>query len=498
MAQVPIYSPIEEQRLMATLWSPELADDPEAFVLFAFPWGKENTPLKNFKGPRQWQREILRDIREHIATNKQKIEMDALRDAVSSGRGIGKSALVAWLILWMLTTRIGSSVVVSANSEAQLRSVTWGELSKWAAMIINSHWWEISATKLVPAVWISELVERDLKKGTRYWAAEGKLWSEENPDSYAGVHNHDGMMLIFDESSGIPDKIWEVGAGFFTENTLHRYWFAFSNPRRNEGYFYECFNTKRNFWRTRNIDARKVEDTDKAIYQQIIDEYGADSRQAKVEIYGEFPSQGDDQFIDAGLVDEAMDRKPTYDPTAPIMLGVDVARFGSDKTVIAVRQGRDIIALHKHTGLDTMAVVGRVIEAITKYKPILTAIDEGGLGAGVLDRLLEQQYKVRGINFGTKADSATYGNKRAEMWGLMREWLKGAVLPKDRELRADMIGPTYKLNSMGAIMLERKEDMKRRGAASPDSADAIAITFAYPVAWGTSTKRIKYPNMGVI
>jgi hypothetical protein len=154
--------------------------------------------------------------------------------------------------------------------------------------------------------------------------------------------------------------------------------------------------------------------------------------------------------------------------------------------------------LKKYTGIDTMATVGYVIKAITDNKPILTIIDEGGLGAGVLDRLLEQQYKVRGINFGSKADSATYGNKRAEMWGEMRDWLKGAYIPNDRELRADLIGPTYKLNSMGQIMLERKEDMKRRGAASPDSADAIAVTFAFPVSWGTQSKKIAYPQMGII
>ena len=498
MAQTQLYSAKEEQRLMTELWSPDIADDPEAFVMFAFPWGKQGTPLAKFAGPRKWQREILIDIRKHLQTNNGKGDMDCLRSAVSSGRGIGKSALVAWLILWMLTTRIGSSVIVSANSESQLRSVTWGELSKWTAMIINAHWWEISATKLVPATWVTTLVERDLKKGTRYWAAEGKLWSEENPDSYAGPHNHDGMMLIFDEASGIVSTIWDVGAGYFTENILDRYWFAFSNPRRNEGYFYECFNSKRNFWNTRTIDARTVEGTDRNVYEQIIAEHGADSRQAKVEVYGEFPSQGDDQFIDSGLVDDAMRRTPMNDKDAPIVVGVDVARFGSDKTVICVRKGRDIVTLIRSAGLDTMQVVGKVIEVMGKYKPILTIIDEGGLGAGVLDRLLEQQYKVRGVNFGSKADSATYGNKRAEMWGLMREWLKTAILPKDRELRSDLIGPTYKLNSMGAIMLERKEDMKRRGAASPDSADAIAITFAYPVAWGMSNKAIKYPEMGII
>ena len=229
--QLPIYKSEEEQKLMVELWSPTISDDPEAFVLFAFPWGQKNTPLANFTGPRKWQREVLRDITTHIKKQKGLVDYDTIRMAVSSGRGIGKSALVSWLILWMLITRIGGSVVVSANSENQLCSVTWAELTKWAAMLINSHWWEISATKLVPAQWLTELVERDLKKGTRYWACEGKLWSAENPDSYAGVHNQDGMMLIFDESSGIPNPIWEVGAGFFTENTPDRYWFAFSDRK---------------------------------------------------------------------------------------------------------------------------------------------------------------------------------------------------------------------------------------------------------------------------
>lgn len=497
MAQQPIYSAKDEEKLMATLWARDIADDPEAFVLYCFPWGKKNTPLEHFSGPRKWQREILRDIKKFIHGNRG--AEDALREAVSSGRGIGKSALVSWLILWMLTTRIGSSVTVSANSESQLRSITWAELTKWQAMIINSHWWEISATKLVPAVWLSQLVERDLKKGTRYWAAEGKLWSEENPDGYAGIHNHDGMMLLFDEASGIPNTIWDVGAGYFTEPIPDRYWFAFSNPRRNEGYFYETFNSKRNFWHTRIVDARTVEGTDKKIYQGIIEENGPDSRQAKVEVYGEFPSQGDEQFIDAGLVDAAMSRKPANDARAPIVVGVDVARFGADKSVIAVRQGRDLIALRKFQGIDGMELVGHVIKALEQYKPLLAIVDEGGMGGPVLDRLLEQNYKVRGINFGAKADEPTvYGNKRAEMWGNMRDWLKTASLPNDRELRADLIGPKHKPNSMGAIMLEKKEDMRRRGAASPDSADAIAISFAFPVSWGVVSRKINYPQLGVI
>ena len=309
--QKPIYSPEDEQLLMSRLWSPAIKDDPEAFVLFAFPWSTAGTPLEHHHGPRKWQRDVLREIKQHIQKNKNVTEFDVLRMAVSSGRGIGKSALVSWIVLWMITTRIGSSVIVSANSEAQLRSITWAEITKWLAMMINSHWWEISATRITPAKWITELVERDLRKGTRYWGAEGRLWSEENPDSYAGLHNSDGVLLIFDEASGIPDAIWDVAQGFFTENTPHRFWAAFSNPRRNTGYFFECFHAKRDFWHTRQVDARTVEDTDKQVYRQIIEEYGEDSSQARVEVYGEFPSSGDDQFISPSHVADAAAR-PRY------------------------------------------------------------------------------------------------------------------------------------------------------------------------------------------
>lgn len=468
---------------MSRLWSPTIKDDPLAFVLLTYPWGEPGTPLEHFKGPRKWQRDVLGTLRDHIKDNQGKVDYDTFRKAVASGRGIGKSALVSWLVHWMLSTRIGSTTIVSANSEAQLRSVTWAEITKWLAMALNSHWFEIAATRIMPAKWITELVERDLKKGTRYWAVEGRLWSEENPDAYAGVHNWDGVMLIFDEASGIPDSIWSVSDGFFTENTPHRFHVAFSNPRRNTGYFYETFNSKRSFWRTSNIDARDVEGTDKNLYQRIIDEYGADSYQANVEVYGQFPSEGDDQFIPVNLVDDAMKRPKHKDETAPITIGVDPARFGSDATVIAVRQGRDLIDIKRLRGADTMEVVGHVIEAIEEYKPALTVVDEGGLGAGVVDRLKEQRYKVRGVNFGNKAQKQLmYGNKRAEMWGAMRDWLKTASVPNDRFLKSDLIGPKTKPDSKGTLFLESKKDMKARGLASPDAADAIAVTFAFPVA----------------
>ena len=175
--QTTIYKPEDEQRLMSILWNTTLRDNPLAFVKYLFPWGVKDTPLEHFSGPRKWPREVLKDITDHIAENNQlknnsstgavsnqEIMYKVLQEAISSGRGIGKSALVSWLTIWMLSTRIGSTTIISANSENQLRSITWAEITKWLAMALNSHWFEVSATRVAPAKWLTELVEQDLKK----------------------------------------------------------------------------------------------------------------------------------------------------------------------------------------------------------------------------------------------------------------------------------------------------------------------------------------------
>jgi len=178
-----------------------------------------------------------------------------------------------------------------------------------------------------------------------------------------------------------------------------------------------------------------------------------------------------------------MKRDKYKDSSAPIIVGVDPARFGSDSTVIAIRQGRDIIAIKRFKGDDTMTVVGHVIECIEEYAPAMVVVDEGGVGGGVVDRLKEQRYKIRGVNFGSKSKNPMmYGNKRAEMWGEMRNWLKTASIPSDRVLKTDLISPIMKPDSKGTIFLESKKDMRARGLASPDAADAICVTFAFPVA----------------
>lgn len=483
----PLYDAKDEQRLMTELWDPQLADDPLAFVMFCFPWGQAGTPLERHTGPRGWQREQLEDIRNHIRQQKWNLSqgkpLEMYREADVSGRGIGKSADVSFLTWWMQTTRIGSTVILTSNTEQQLKSRTWAELGKWHTLAINAHWFDRSATALRPAPWFEEAVKRDLKIDTGYYYAQAQLWSEENPDAFAGVHNPNGVMVLFDEASGIPQPIWNVTEGFFTEPVVDRYWFAFSNGRRNTGAFFECFHKNRNYWRRRQIDSRTVEGTDTAIYEKIIAQYGEDSDVARVEVKGQFPRQGDKQFISAEAVDGAVARETLSDPAAALMMGVDVARYGGDSSVIRFRRGRDgrSIPPIKLKGLDNMQLAYRVAEAIDRYNPDAAAVDAGN-GTGVIDRLREMGYRVHEVWFGSKSTDPGFANRRAEMWDRMREWLTGGCIDDDPDLRDDLLGPEYSFANNGdAIILESKEKMKARGLASPDNGDALALTFAVRV-----------------
>jgi hypothetical protein len=485
MAAKPKFSTHDEQQLMARIWAADIKDNPLAFVMLAFPWGQKGTPLEREAGPKKWQREALLRIRDQIAANKNAMANGGtptmLKRATASGRGIGKSSLVAWIILWNMSCNLGSTTLVAANTEAQLTSRTWPELGKWHTLAINEHWFDRDTTSLRPAKWFAEALDRDLKIDRGYYYGQAQLWTEERPDAFAGVHNMLGVTLIFDEASGIPASIFNVSKGFFTEPALHRYWFCFSNPRRNTGPFFELFHSQRNFWEGVSIDARTVEGKDTAEYDEIIAIHGLDSDVTRVEVLGEFPSQGDKQFIGSKLVEGAQSREVAHDPGAPLAMGVDVARFGDDQSVIYFRHGRDARSLppFKFKGMDTMQLANRVAELADKYKPDGIFIDGAGVGGGVVDRLRSLGYKVFDVQFGARADEEMkYLNKRVECWARLKEWLLYGAIVDDTELADDLLGPEYEFDGAGRIKIETKEKMKKRGLASPDIADALALTLA--------------------
>lgn len=486
------HSNADELQIMQQMWSPDITHDPLNFVMFAFPWGEKGTPLEHFHGPRQWQMDELEAMRVHIVENENRMlcgeRPKMLKAATASGRGIGKSALVAWQVLWMMTCHIGSTTIVTANTETQLKSRTWAELGKWHTLLKwNSHWFQKAALSLTPAPWFGDAVKDQLKIDTTYYYAQAQLWTEDNPDAFAGAHNPLGLLLIMDEASGIPEPIYRVSNGFFTEPVLHRYWKQYSNARRNSGGFYNSFHKNRDDWTRRHIDTREVEGVDLAEVESWVKAYGEDSDMVRVEVRGLFPRQGDTQFIASSVVEEARAREPEVDKGAPLVLGVDVARFGDDKSVICARQGRDArsIAWKSYKGIKTTTLANEVAMMADQLDPEAIFVDGGGIGGAVVDILGDRGYRVHEVQFGSKADEADkWMNKRTEIWARMRDWLNRGSIPADNEeLADDLTAPEYRMvGDNSQVRLETKEEMKKRDQASPDWGDALAVTFAGQVA----------------
>ena len=476
---------------MINFWSDDIRYYPERAVMFGFPWGVANTPLAMRKGPRKWQMEELKRYGAHIRANalrlSQGLPLETYQLAVCSGRGIGKSAFYGMISWFHMTCWPGSTTIAAANGEPQLDSKTFPEIKKWFTLSINAHWFELNARSVRPQAWFKEQLELQLKTDCGYYYVQGQLWTEDKPDSFAGAHNVLGIIVLFDEASGIPQAIWTVAKGFFTEPCPTRAHFAFSNGRKNTGPFFECFHKMRNYWRNLNIDSRTVEDVDTADLMQIVVQHGEDSDEARVEVRGMFPKQGDRQLIGYDKVEKAQNRKPEHDPGAPLVMGIDVARFGEDKTVFAFRCGRDAVSIpwQEYKGITAPRIIQEVLLAVEKYNPDAIFMDANGMGGPIADILRETyRLKIIDVNFGEGSeDERLWVNMRTQCWCKMADWLDVGSIPSSSELKDDLISPLYDLKGKDdAKMLESKKDMKeKRGLASPDGGDALSMTFAKAV-----------------
>jgi hypothetical protein len=474
--------------------------DPLGFVRWAFPWGEEGTPLAAHAGPEAWQAEVLETIGRDLQAAP--ANRGPTRVAVASGHGVGKSTLVAWLMLWSLATVPSTRGVVTANTETQLRTKTWAELSKWQGLALSHNWCDLSATSLLSAFPPGAGEEGLPPGGGRIDAVP---WAAHNAEAFAGLHNRGSrILLVFDEASAIADGVWETAEGALTDGDTEIVWVVFGNPTRTAGRFHGCFNRFRESWRHLQVDSRNVSLTDKRQLARWIADYGEESDFVRVRIKGEFPRAGSMQFIGHDLVEQATKRPHDLlaDRHAPLVMGVDVARFGDDRSVLFLRRGRDARSwpIEVHRGLDLMQLADKVVHKVYELGVRAVFVDEGGVGAGVVDRLRQLGVPfVFGVNFASAAErwdargaKPLYANKRAEMWGNLKDWLGEACLPDSVDLRTDLTGVEYGYNGRGEIQLEKKEDMKRRGLASPDIGDALALTFAENVsaaAWDLPVQR---------
>lgn len=402
--------------------------------------------------------------------------------SVKSGHGVGKSALESWIIWWYISTRPYPKILCTAPTKHQLHDILWAEVSKWKR---NSK----SLDK--DFEWTSEKIY--LKGSQEEWFAIAR--TSNKPDALQGTHA-EHVLIIIDEASGVPDIVFEPVLG--SMSTIDAKLLMCGNPTQLVGFFYESHTTKRELYKTHTIDGSKCERVDKNYVQTIIDMFGKDSDVYRVRVAGEFPKSNPDSFIGLDII---RTEKKVIDVVESIDLGVDVARYGDDESVVATTYNKSQVErlnVFKHN--DTMKLTGQIVNIIKmlnlKYPLVIVRvkIDCDGLGVGVYDRLkeviVEKNLKAKAIecHFGGKGGKVSYDepieyyNSTGIMWGTLRSKLKNneITIPNNEELIKQITNRKYFINSDGTIKLERKEDMKKRNVHSPDRADAVVLSLYEP------------------
>lgn len=465
----------------------ELANDPLEAVMYLWPWGSGELAAWP-DGPDDWQKGWLREWGEAIRAR----QFDGVnpvmpyRASTRSGHGVGKSALVGMIVGVILSTRPYCQGRVSANTMPQLETTTWKEIVKWSSMMLTRHWFRMTSGR--GAMKIAH------RKHSETWRVTGMAWDAARSAAFAGLHAATSSpFYIFDEASEIARIILETAQGGLTDG--EPFFFMFSNGTQPKGFFYDSHKDKvlSSRYKTFKVNSLEARTANKQLLKEWIDDWGADSPFCQVRIFGEFPVTGDKQFIPTPLVDAAMaNKEPLWQPSDPIIIGVDVARFGDDETIIAVRRGRDAssIPLKIIKGQDTFKTSMDVKKLAEDLLADAVNVDGGGIGGGVIDNLRNWGIpNVNEIHFGGKSPDADYWMMNTYMMAEVRKWLRqgGVSLWNDNVLRRQLTIRQYdfhRTEKITAIKIQSKEEMKEDAdiKESPDRADAFGLTFAVPVA----------------
>lgn len=454
--------------------------DPVGFARYAYEWGKGE--LAGFHGPDDWQCDFLADVGQLVrARNFDGVNPVApIRMGAVSGHGVGKSALVAMLVDWIMSTRPFAKGVITANTYEQLNTKTWAEIAKWTKRCITGHWFDVSTG----ALWMRH------KDFAESWRVDGQTCKEHNSEAFAGLHAVNSTpFYIFDEASAVPDKIWEVAEGGTTDG--EPMWFAFGNGTRSTGRFREaCVGRFKHMWNMRSIDSRDCRLPNKALIKEWIETYGLDSDFVKVRVRGMFPSLSVKQYISTDDVDRAFGKilRPEQFVFAPKILTLDNAWEGDDEGVIGLRQGLSFRILRTFAKNDNDIWVANLLAQFEDEEKADAVFIDGGYGTGVVSagRTLGRSWRL--VWFSEESTDPGCLNKRAQMWKGTRDWLKeGGAIPADQVLYNDLIGPETVPRLDGKLQLESKQHMKDRGLPSPGRGDALALSFAHPVACKSSS-----------
>jgi phage terminase large subunit len=424
------------------------------------------------------QRELVRAVLEHQ------------RVACRAGNAVGKTWAAAFLILFWLAGGPGSVVVSTSATEAQLRRVLWREVRRLLKMT-GGYFAGAAVTE----------TEIFMEPG---WFATG--FSTDTPEALQGVHA-DRVLVVVDEGSGVEEAIFDAIEGLLAGGDSRL--LTIGNPLKTSGTFFDAFNSRRDEWHTLTISAYDTpaftgEKVPREVRRRLVskrfvqrlERRGVDSPEYRIRVLGEFPLRQDDAVVALADLEKAQAQR--LESGLPLVIGVDPARFGSDQTAIAVREGNRVRVVEARRGFDLMQTTGRVVDLarhlheVGGRKPLIV-VDSIGVGAGVVDRLREiGEFQVRAFASSERASrSGDYPNRRSELWFRAAEVMPLLDLdPNDQELAADLLAPTYSFASDGGRVVEPKSNTRKRLRRSPDRADAVLLTLVVdpPTAPGRASK----------
>lgn len=416
--------------------------------------------------PDEWQQDVLMSFPVHN------------RLAMKASKGCGKSTVLSWLAWNFLATRLYPKIAATSISGDNLADGLWTEMAKWQSksplLTKLFHW---TKTRIV------------LKEAPEQWWMSARSWpkgadSSQQANTLAGLHA-EYLLFILDEVGGIPDAVMAAAEAGLATGIETKILMA-GNPTHRTGPLYRACTTERKLWNVTEITSdpkspKRAPRVSMQWAQEQIDKYGADNPWVKVNVFGEFPDASINSLLGPDEVMNAMNRRVNKEDFdfAQKRIGVDVARFGEDMTVLFPRQGLMSFKPVEMRNARSQDIASRIALAKSKWNSELELIDgTGGFGAGVIDMLLQAGHSPLEIHFSGKADDSRYLNKRAEMWFRMAEWIKkGGSLPNIPDLVRELTEPTYTFQN-GKFQIEPKDQIKERLGFSPDRADALGLTFA--------------------
>jgi phage terminase large subunit len=450
-------------------------------------------------GPAEFAREVLGAKPTDQQLEGGRALVEKRRVSIRSGHGTGKSTFEAWCVLWFLSCYFPCKVPCTAPTSHQLEDVLWSEIAKWHRKL----------NERIPALgeqfeWSAGAFR--MKSAPNESFAVARTSRPERPEALQGFHSENILFLI-DEASGVSDNVFEVAEGALS--TDGAFVVMAANPTRQSGYFFDSHHKMRHTWAALHWNGELSPMVSKQYVENMAKKYGRQSPVFKVRVLGDFVGAADG-VISLELLEAAKIRDVERNAAAPVVWGLDVARFGDDSCALAKRQGNHKLGeVREWWGKDTMQTVGIVKaewdKTPAKDRPKAINVDVIGIGAGVVDRLKELQLPAVGVNVAESEapndnPDISFNRLRDQLWWKSREWLeaKDCKFDDDEETIGELTTPTYTILSNGKIKVEGKDEMKKRGVKSPNRADAWNLTFHEGGMPMMSMRPLKYPNQGIV